>query len=171
MEMFNPGNLVKTVSCTEVLYQLSFIFASQSKRSFAAFQNVQGRAESSHCEDDFPCWWPLLSPLGVGMGAAGPSWSPTSKALITPQAASAMLVLLHASLWSLLQASSGTSSLFHRAWPSLAQDFLGLTDFGARQRALWQQAPWSPISDSQVWEAQYLFVYTVWWPLNLNQTE
>ena len=43
-QMFNPGNLVKTVSYTGVSYQLSFIFASQSKRSFAAFQETVLRA-------------------------------------------------------------------------------------------------------------------------------
>lgn len=39
--MFNPGNLVKRISYTGMLCQLlSFIFASQSKRSSTAFQKM-----------------------------------------------------------------------------------------------------------------------------------
>lgn len=39
--MFNPENLVKTISYTGMLYQLlSFISASQSKRSSTAFQKM-----------------------------------------------------------------------------------------------------------------------------------
>ena len=75
--------------------------------------------ESSGWEDDFLCWGPWLSQLGVGVGAAGPSWSPVSKALITPRAALAMPV--------------PTSSVFVKASP--------LPGRMAVSRRTWQSPP------------------------------
>lgn len=145
--MFNPENLVKTISYTGMLYQLlSFISASQSKRSSTAFQKM--------CwEQRLGRWLPVLGAIALpARSAHGCCWA----LLVSHPRGShySTCCLSHASPhfeWlceafsklpqNFLQCSTELSSVY----PTVG--FLGLTDFSARQRATGRQAPWSIISD------------------------
>lgn len=144
--MFNPGNLVKRISYTGMLCQLlSFIFASQSKRSSTAFQKM--------------CW----EHMGRWLPAPGAPSLPARRARVLLGPPGSHLWSSHYSTCCLSQATPCFEWL-GEAFSKLLRTFLlqcstefssvyptegvpGLKDFKASQQATWQQAPWSITSD------------------------